>query len=562
MSDQLAAKLWGHVMSENSQQKVVATQMVDPLLGQRFLQALNALFSTARIHLDNNKLLQNCVDNFATIIDEFLRFDDEINLLASVGCFYLQQEKVALQRSASGFTRKMLAYFEKRQIEGLRFKRSTAYVSHDEILAFVRLLNQAENEKEPSFWLQSMLEEKGYFWVEIIDTAQAQSLAAIFEGKKTEASATETTRTDGDKIDSNTTAPVNKQAQAKETGTEDTPHTQHNKRQEKKSPSARERKRRRRTRKAVLTYSYAMHSLQEVADRLTTNKTASLGKSVQLIQNMVDMVLNDDNVLLDMSTIRDYDDYTFTHSINVSILSLCLGHRIHLNKLSLSRLGLGALFHDLGKIDIPKEIVNKAGKLTEKEFIVIKQHPMNSVRRILKLRASYDRKAGILLPPFEHHLRYDLSGYPKTPRKKPISLFGRIITIVDFYDAITAPRIYRKDSLSPDKALGLMLKDSGTIFDPILLKVFINMLGVYPIGTVLVFDNEELGLVTHAPDEDVDPGALWALLLEKDENGGFRKGSYINLGMWNPENGTFNRPIEKTLHPADLGIQPAEFLIF
>jgi hypothetical protein len=107
-----------------------------------------------------------------------------------------------------------------------------------------------------------------------------------------------------------------------------------------------------------------------------------------------------------------------------------------------------------------------------------------------------------------------------------------------------------------------MLKDSGTMFDPILLKVFINMLGVYPIGTVLVFENAELGLVAHAPDEDVDPGALWALLLEKDENGGFRKGSYINLGMWDPDVGTFNRPIQKTLHPADLGIQPAEFLIF
>jgi HD-GYP domain-containing protein (c-di-GMP phosphodiesterase class II) len=549
-------------MPDKPQQKVAPTQAMDPLLGQRFLQVLNSLFSTAKIHLDNNKLLQNSVDNFAKIIEELLRFDDEINLLASVGCFYLQQEKVALQRNAAGLARKMLAYFEKRQLEGLRFKRSTAYASHDDILAFVRLLNQAENEKEPSFWLQSKLEEMGFYWVEIIDTAQAQSLAAIFEDKKKEASSAKTSRIKGDNVDSNTTAPEDEQAQAKATGAGNTTQKQHNKRQEKKTLSARERKRQRRTRKAVLTYSYAMHSLQDVADRLTTNKSTSLGKSVQLIQSMVDLIMSDDNVLLDLSTIRDYDDYTFTHSINVSILSLCLGHRIDLSKLSLSRLGLSALFHDLGKIDIPKEIINKPGKLTDNEFIVVKQHSMNSVRRILRLRASYDRKAGILLPPFEHHLRYDLAGYPKTPRNKPISLFGRIITIADFYDAITAPRIYRKSYLSPDKALGLMLKDSGTMFDPILLKVFINMLGVYPIGTVLVFDNTEMGLVTHAPDEDVDPEALWALLLEKDENGGFRKGAYINLGMWNPEVGRFNRPIEKTLHPADLGIQPAEFLVF
>ena len=549
-------------MPEKIQQKVVPTQVMDPLLGQRFLQVLNGLVSTAKIHLDNNKLLQASVDNFAKIIEEFLQFDDEINLLASVGCFYLQQEKVVLQRNAAGLARKMLAYFEQRQLEGLRFKRSTAYASNEDILAFVRLLNQAENEKEPSFWLQSKLEEKGYYWVEIIDTAQAQSLAAIFEDKQQQVPSAKGTGDEGGRVDSKVTTAENKQVQTRTAGPGETTQKQQGRKQGKKTASARQRKQQRRTRKAVLTYSYAMHSLQEVADRLTTNKSASLGKSVQLIQNMVDLIMNDDNVLLDLSTIRDYDDYTFTHSINVSILSLCLGHRIDLSKLSLSRLGLSALFHDLGKIDIPKQIINKPGKLTKKEFVIIKQHSMNSVRRILKLRASYDRKAGILLPPFEHHLRYDLTGYPKTPRNKPISLFGRIITIADFYDAITAPRIYRKSYLSPDKALGLMLKDSGTVFDPILLKVFINMLGVYPIGTVLVFEDAELGLVAHAPDEEVDPGALWALLLEKDENGGFKKGSYINLGMWNPEEGRFNRPIQKTLHPADLGIQPAEFLIF
>lgn len=533
---------------------------VDPLLGQRFLQVLNALFSTARIHLDNNQLLQNCVDNFAQIIEELLRLDDEINLLASVGCFYLQQKKVTLQRNASGLARKMLTYFETRQIEGLRFNRSAAYVSHEDILTFVRLVNRAENEKDPLFWLQTMLEEKHYHWVEIIDTTQAQSLAAIFTSKEGKTPSTHGNQAQKSDSKQNPVVSQNKQPQAKASHTEDNARREGNKKKKKKS-SARKRRHQRRTQKAVLTYSYAMHSLHDIAERMATNKNAGLGKSVQLVQNMVDLIINDDNVLLDLSTIRDYDDYTFTHSINVSILSLCLGHRIGLNKVSLSRLGLSAMFHDLGKIDIPKDVLNKPDNLTEKEFGVIKQHSINSVRRILKLRASYDRKAGIILPPFEHHLRYDLCGYPKTPRKKPISLFGRIITIADVYDAITAPRVYRKTYMSPDKALGLMLKDSGTVFDPILIKVFINMLGFYPIGTVLVFDNDEMGLVAQAPDETVDQGTLWTLLLEKNENGGFRKGSYLNLGMWNADTRTFNRRIRRTLHPADLGIQPAEFLL-
>ena len=529
----------------------------DPLMGQRFLQSLNALFSTARIHLDNNRLLQNCVATFSQILEELLQLDDEINLIASVGCFYLQQEKVNLERNAQALGRKMLTYFEERKIEGLRFNRSAAYVSADDFLVFIRLLNDAADKKDPLYWLQTKLEVKNFTWVEIIDTTRAQSLAAIFTSDQAGAPT-------GDKGRQTEAAPAPAGPQKTESTRQ--PKSRQLSRQpgktgRKKGLSAKKRRKQRRTQKAVLTYSYAMHSLQDVAARLATNKNAGLGKSVQLVQNMVDLIMNDDNVLLDLSTIRDYDDYTFTHSINVSILALCLGHRIGLSKVALSRLGLSALFHDLGKIDIPKEVLNKPGKLDPQEYEVIKQHSLNSVRRILRLRASFDRKAGIMLPPFEHHLRYDLSGYPKTPRKKPISLFGRIITIADVYDAVTAPRIYRNTYLSPDKALGFMLKDSGKVFDPILLKVFINMLGVYPIGTVLVFENKEMGMVSHAPDETMEPSSLWALLLEKQGNGKFKKGAYINLGTWNPETGSFNRKVAETLHPADLGIQPAEYLL-
>jgi HD-GYP domain-containing protein (c-di-GMP phosphodiesterase class II) len=529
---------------------------VDPMQGQRFLQNLNALFSTAKIHLDNNQLLQNCMTAFSQTLEELLQLDDEINLLASVGCFYLQQQKVVLERNAQGLARKMLNYFEERKIDGLRFNRGAAYVSSDDFLVFIRLLNAAVNEKDPLYWIQSELEKKHFNWVEIIDTTQAQSLAAIFSSEDQTGTATPTGKNPrAEQKESAVTSRDNRRQQK-------SPPSQQSRKPGRKKPiSAQKRRKQRRTQKAVLTYSYAMHSLQDVADRLSTNKNAGLGKSVQLVQNMVDLIMNDDNVLLDLSTIRDYDDYTFTHSINVSILSLCLGHRIGLGKVALSRLGLSALFHDLGKIDIPKEVLNKPGKLDPQEFEIIKQHSLNSVRRILRLRASFDRKAGIMLPPFEHHLRYDLSGYPKTPRKKPISLFGRIITIADVYDAVTAPRIYRNTYLSPDKALGFMLKDSGKVFDPILLKVFINMLGVYPIGTVLIFDNQEMAMVSHAPDETVEADALWALLLKKRKDGTFSKGAYINLGRWDPQTGSFNRKIDQTLHPADLGIQPAEYLL-
>ena len=200
---------------------------------------------------------------------------------------------------------------------------------------------------------------------------------------------------------------------------------------------------------------------------------------------MVDLVMEDEPILLGLSTIRDYDDYTFTHSVNVAILSMCLGQRMGLSRTSLHRLGVCGLFHDLGKLDIPIEIIHQPGKLNQREFEEIKKHTIHSVAQIIKLEAPHDLKAKILLPPFEHHLKYDLSGYPKTNRKKPLGLFGRIIAIADVFDAITSPRVYRHVAFTPDQALNTMLDGSGTEFDPILLKIFINMLGVYPIGSLL-----------------------------------------------------------------------------
>jgi HD-GYP domain-containing protein (c-di-GMP phosphodiesterase class II) len=182
------------------------------------------------------------------------------------------------------------------------------------------------------------------------------------------------------------------------------------------------------------------------------------------------------------------------------------------------------------------------------------------VRQIIKLRASRDLKAKILLPPFEHHLKYDLSGYPQTDQKRPVSLFGRILAIADVFDAMTSPRIYRPEVISPDRALGLMLEKAGKDFDPILLKVFINMLGTYPVGTVLQLDTKELGLVVDMPKEG-DPTRPQVMLLVDDKQGGFGRGKVVSLAERNPDTGEFRRNFVKSYHPSTFGIQPAEFLL-
>jgi HD-GYP domain-containing protein (c-di-GMP phosphodiesterase class II) len=275
---------------------------------------------------------------------------------------------------------------------------------------------------------------------------------------------------------------------------------------------------------------------------------------------MVDLVMEDESVMMGVSTIRDYDDYTFAHSINVAILSMCLGRRIGISKTSLHRLGICGLFHDLGKLDIPVEIIRLPRRLTTSELEVIKTQTIHSVAQIIKLQASRDLKSKILLPPFEHHMNYDLSGYPQTPKKKPVSLFGRILTIADVFDAITSPRNYRPTALTQDQALGYMLEHSGTYFDPILLKAFINMLGVYPIGSLLELDTGELALVIEA-GKGTDGIRPKVVLLASDGQGGYTKDGVVDLDERDAQSGLFRRNIVKSLHPSTQGVQPAEFLV-
>jgi HD-GYP domain-containing protein (c-di-GMP phosphodiesterase class II) len=275
---------------------------------------------------------------------------------------------------------------------------------------------------------------------------------------------------------------------------------------------------------------------------------------------MVDLLSEDDSVLLGMSTIRDYDDYTYTHSVNVAILSMCLGKRIGLSRISLERIGICGLFHDIGKVEVPHDLINKPGKLTDKEYDRIKEHSIHSVRQIVKLNATRDLKSRVLLPPFEHHQKYDLSGYPKTSRKKPISLFGCIITVTDVFDAMTSPRIYRPAALSPDRVLAMMLEGAETDYHPLILKLFIQMLGVYPVGSLLVLDTGEMGLVT-GRREGADVGRPKVVLLKDLGKGEFLKGEVVNLSDRDPRTGAFRRNISRSLHPSALGIQPSDFLV-
>jgi hypothetical protein len=136
-------------------------------------------------------------------------------------------------------------------------------------------------------------------------------------------------------------------------------------------------------------------------------------KTRRLAQNIVDLVKEDNSLMLGLASIKDYDDYTYTHSVNVALLATCLGRQINMSDISLEYLSVCGLLHDLGKVGCSKDVLHKQGELSVGEWDEMKAHPLIGVRKILRLNAPHKLRSRIILGPFEHHLNPDMSGLSK-----------------------------------------------------------------------------------------------------------------------------------------------------
>jgi HD-GYP domain-containing protein (c-di-GMP phosphodiesterase class II) len=213
------------------------------------------------------------------------------------------------------------------------------------------------------------------------------------------------------------------------------------------------------------------------------------------IQNIVDLMMKDESALLGLTTLRCHDQYTHNHSVNVALLSMALGNRAGYPKTDLADLGLAALFHDMGKSTIPLDVLNKPGEFSQEDWSLMKSHPTEGVLSLAKLRGLTNLPGRMASASFEHHMNLDFSGYPKLKSPWRLSLTGRILMIADCYDAMTSSRVYRREPISPSKVLDIMFKKSGQSFDAVLLKLFVNCVGIIPIGSLVMLDTNELAIV-------------------------------------------------------------------
>jgi HD-GYP domain-containing protein (c-di-GMP phosphodiesterase class II) len=192
----------------------------------------------------------------------------------------------------------------------------------------------------------------------------------------------------------------------------------------------------------------------------------------------VDRVLRDERVLLELAAIHDFDEYTYAHCVNVCVYSIAIGARLGLERSRLTELGFGALFHDVGKARLPRELIDKPDELDEAEWRLMRRHPTLGVMTLLGLKRPHDRLlARAVSVSFEHHLRLDGTGYPRLSQPRRQEVFSRICAIADAFDALTSGRVYTRRALSPERALARMAREAGTAFDPFLLGLFVAVAG-------------------------------------------------------------------------------------
>ncbi|MCB9464077.1 MAG: HD domain-containing protein [Candidatus Eisenbacteria bacterium] len=238
-------------------------------------------------------------------------------------------------------------------------------------------------------------------------------------------------------------------------------------------------------------------------------RSAHLGKRLQLrhakrmVQQIVDLMLDEEFTFLGLTTLKSHDNYTYHHSVNVSIYAIALGKRAGLTNLQLSELGTGALLHDLGKIKVPTDLIQKDGMLSDDETLVMRRHPMLGAKEIVQLGGFSPLALKAMVGCFEHHMHFDGSrgGYPELDAPYRPHVFGRLISVVDCFDALTTKRVYRNQAMRRDRALSYMMSESGTKFDPLLMRLFTNMIGIYPVGTTVRLASGRMAVVTQASDD-------------------------------------------------------------
>ena len=291
-------------------------------------------------------------------------------------------------------------------------------------------------------------------------------------------------------------------------------------------------------------YHDAVGMAESLWDTATVEGIPDPNATRSMIDSLAQAVAQNRTALLALTALKNYDNYTFTHMVNVSILTMGQARGLGIDGTLLRELGIAALMHDIGKVRTPTEILNKPEKLTDHEFEILKRHTVEGAEI---LRSTPDMPSLAPVVAFEHHLRADGTGYPSAARST-LNLATTLVGIADVYDAMRSQRVYQ-EAFPTDRILAVLQRNHGLQFDQHLVRRFAQLVGIYPAGNIVRLNSGELAVVlqTYAPD----PHRPRVRLMTTSD--GTRLSRHIDLNLWEYDG---ERAIVAPVDPATVDFDP------
>lgn len=294
-------------------------------------------------------------------------------------------------------------------------------------------------------------------------------------------------------------------------------------------------------------YAQGLETVREMAARAAAGQQVDLEATTRTVAGIADEVSRDPASALLLTTVKSYDEYTYHHMVNVALLTLVLGQAVGLRRDQLLTLGVGALLHDIGKVHVPTDVLQRVGRLTEEQWRLVQRHPVDGAGTLFATSDGlYHPAATVVL---EHHAGYDLRGYPSLTQRPTPSVPARLVAVVDCFDAVTSRRTYRA-AMGRHEALSVLETGAGRGFDPRVVRVFLSLVGVYPVGSLVELDTGETGLVVRNSDTELGRPTVLVVL---DAAGNAVDGEERDLTLRGPD-GSHRWHVRRTVDPDRVGI--------
>lgn len=412
--------------------------------GASLLVRLSALLRTARTYDVSNQAFQRQQQEFLGVLRPLLEDQAEVPLVVVADYFYLGGVRIKARSEILGAYHGLLAELERRQIGGLRFLNG---VAEAEVERFFQIFVAAEDRAVAEHLAETLREAA----VTNIALVPASELEAEDLGRDLD----------------------------------NEPKHQADRRRAKK------------------VFWRAMMGAKKIVLRAKQTGRPDLRHAKRLVQPIVDSIMKEDYSIVGLGALKDHDEYTYAHCVNVSVLSIGMGQTLGLPRQALADVGVSGLLHDLGKMTIPGEVLRKPGKLDAEEWVMMRRHPIEGALMIARMPGLSPVMLDAMRACLEHHMNYNRTGYPDIDLEWGQATISRLVAMADCFDAITAHRAYDTRPRSPFEGLQLLLGPTRVNFDPAVLWSLVRTVGLYPAGTVLQTESNHLVIVTAPNPKDV-----------------------------------------------------------